>query len=159
MIRVFSQYTNSMASEHNDKRTAAVIKGIIIALAVVLGVLLIFLIWQSIAIHREKIISARELWITNIFKHHGAPTASDVVFIRPWMTFDYVDTLFHIPSSYLETQLPVNDARYPKITIGGYAKEENVNQATFTSDVQAAVAHYLMMATSTATTTAASSTK
>jgi hypothetical protein len=140
---------------HNNEegKTAVVIKAIIVCLAVILVILLAFLVWQSISLHRQHILTARELWIMNLFQHHGPPTAADVDIVRPWMTFNYVNTLFRVPPDYLQMQLQITDATYPKITIGGYAKKNGLDTNMFLQNVELTLKQYLtMVATTTATT-------
>jgi len=77
------------------------------------------------------------------------PTQSDVVFVQAWMTFDYVDQLFGVPSDYLQHQLSISDPNYPHITISGYARHNKLNVATFLAGVDQALVRYLAPATST----------
>ncbi|HVM76757.1 MAG TPA: hypothetical protein VMU07_01235 [Candidatus Paceibacterota bacterium] len=149
-----------MAESHSHKkkglpsRTAVVIRVVIVILGAILVALLIALVLQSIAIHRAHVISMRELWTTNLFKARGAPTAADIPLVRPWMTFSYVNTLFHIPSDYLKAELQIADPTYPKITIGGYAAKNGMDSNTFLQNVDIAIGQYLSM---TASSTAATS--
>jgi hypothetical protein len=103
----------------------------------------VFLVREYAVLRRERVISAREFWISTILHQHGPVTASDTSFIRSWMTFDYVNDLFHLPSDYLKTQLSVTDPGYPKISIGGYAVRNRIEATTFISELDAAVANYL----------------
>ena len=38
--------------------------------------------------------------------------------IQPWMTFDYLNKQFGLPSEYLKTALQVTDPKYPNVPIG-----------------------------------------
>lgn len=115
----------------------------IIVLVVVLVVLAVFLALQYRSLRREQVLSARELWLDNVLKRHGPPTASDVDVLRSWMTFAYINQLFDVPSAYLKDEVPVNDARYPQISIGSYARENNMNVNAFLGTVENALKAYL----------------
>lgn len=45
------------------------------------------------------------------------PLSAQVDYIREWMTFDYINKVFNLPSDYLKNQLGITDARYPRITV------------------------------------------
>lgn len=74
---------------------------------------------------------------------HKAATASDVSSIQSWMTFDYVNHLFALPSGYLQNDLGITDSRYPRLTIDEYAESIKTKQATVLTDVQSAVSAFL----------------
>lgn len=59
--------------------------------------------------------------------------------VRSWMTFEYVNRLFALPPGYLKTALRIADARYPKMTVGSYAKRLGVSPAAFLSEVENAI--------------------
>ncbi len=127
------------------------ILGIIAFLSIVIVVLVFFFVRQSIILRREQVLSARELWISNLLKQHGSPTQSDVVFIRPWMTFDYVNQLFKLPPGYLEAHLSITDSGYPHVTLSSYAQHNNLNTNAFLSSVDDAIVQYLTPAASSTT--------
>lgn len=51
---------------------------------------------------------------------------SDTNTIRPWMTFDYVNRLFHLPPMYLKETLQIRDLNYPNISIRRYANTQEM---------------------------------
>ena len=59
------------------------------------------------------------------------------------MTFDYVNTLFRLPPTYLETQLTITDPRYPRMSIGSYANHNHIDLTTFMGELDAAITNYL----------------
>jgi hypothetical protein len=124
---------------------------IIIVLAVVLVVLVFFFVRQSITLHRERILSARELWITNFVRRRGPLTQSDVAYVAPWMTFDYVNQLFNVSSSYLHDQLSISDPSYPHVTISGYARYAHMDVGTLLDNVDQALVRHLAPAAPTTT--------
>jgi len=127
-------------SEHDE----SYISYMLIFLGIIFIVLFVFLARELIHLKRAEIINAREIHFSNFLKvHHGPLTANDVGIIAPWMTFDYIDTLFNVPSTYLKTTLNITDAHYPQISLSGYARSHKINTATFVSEVQTAVQKYL----------------
>jgi hypothetical protein len=125
------------------KKIGQYIKYAIVILAIVLVVLFVFFVGQYIALRRAHIISARESWLSAAIQKHGPATATDVNFIRSWMTFDYIDKLFDIPQDYLKTRLSITDARYPKLSISEYAGDVHLNKTDATGEVAGAVRDYL----------------
>ena len=99
-----------------------------------LVVLVFFFVRQYTILRREQIFNARELWISNVFEQRGSPTPGDVAFVQGWMTFDYVNQLFHLPPSYLEEQLSISDSDYPHVTISGYARKNNLGVKYFSRE-------------------------
>ncbi len=72
---------------------------------------------------------------------YANPTLAPDV-IKPWMTFDYVNFLFRLPSGYLKDRLGITDPRYPNIRIDQYAKHHNINGLLFLQNVQQAITSY-----------------
>ena len=118
----------------------------IIVLAIILVVLIFFLVRQAITLRRAQVLSARELWISNVLKQHGPLTPVEVDILRSWMTFDYVNKLFGVPPNYLKDQLSISDARYPQLSIASYAKASGLNANTFLGNVEDALRVYLTAA-------------
>ena len=128
---------------HGTKKISIYIKYAIIFLIIVLIVLSVFFVWQYTSLRRANIISARESWLTAAVKQHGPATVSDVNFIRPWMTFDYINTLFNIPPDYLKNNLSLSDEGYPKLSLSSYARHNNMTTDEVTGEVMNAVRNYL----------------
>ena len=133
---------------HGDK-LAKIIQVIIVILALTIAVLVFFFIRQYSTLQREKILNARELWISTAVKSRGAPAPSDVNFVQSWMTFDYIDQLFHLPPNYLASKLSIADPNYPRITISGYARHNKLNTVSVLGGIDQAIIEYLAQATST----------
>ncbi len=75
------------------------------------------------------------------FQHYGQQ-AFDADQIQSWMTFRYVGFVFHLPPSYLGTQLQIAPSMYQDQTLGEYAAANGVDTATFVQSVKAAVSAY-----------------
>jgi hypothetical protein len=119
------------------------LKYLLIFLSVVFIVLFIFLTRAVIHLKRAEIINAREIQFSTFLKSHGPLTVSDVGVVAPWMTFGYINDLFAVPSTYLETALNISSSKYPQISLSGYARSNKINTATFVSEVQTALSNYL----------------
>ena len=95
----------------------------LIILGAILLVLAVFLVANYLSLRRAQVINAREMRASALFAHHAPLAASDAGIIRSWMTFDYVNKLFALPSEYLQAQLQINNTHYPRLTIGSYLSE------------------------------------
>ena len=92
---------------------------------------------------RRNIMSSH---LIQVFQNnHGTLTVSDVVLIRSWMTFDYINTLFRLPPDYLKTQLNITDVHYPRISIRTFAKNSHVDTSVFLNTVQEDIKSFLSM--------------
>jgi hypothetical protein len=66
----------------------------------------------------------------------------EVADIDTWMTFEYINTVFKLPTEYLKNTLGIVDTQYPKIHIGKYARENHIDPSLVLENVKAAVAKY-----------------
>ena len=116
---------------------------ILLILLIIIAILVVVIVEQYYRrpTRRTHFISSYVAWI-NQKKAHAPLTASDIKIVRSWMTFDYINKLFNLPSDYLKSQLNIADARYPKITLSGYAKSQNVSANTFILNVENAMQNY-----------------
>ncbi len=62
--------------------------------------------------------------------------------IQAWMTFDYVNVVYKLPTNYIKDILGINDPKYPNVRIDTYAKESNINQKLLLDTVQHYVSTY-----------------
>jgi hypothetical protein len=69
----------------------------------------------------------------------GSIQPSDAGLIQPWMTFDYVNHVFVLPSDYLSHALSISDQRYPRVTIAQAAEDAHVDPADMLERVQTSV--------------------
>ena len=60
--------------------------------------------------------------------------------IQSWMTFRYVNLVFHLPPEYLKSNLAITDSRYPNISIGALAKEQKKSSSAEILLIQQAIA-------------------
>jgi hypothetical protein len=122
-----------------------------IVLAVVFVALIVFLVLDYRHIRRTAMVSARESWLMAVVHNHGPLTATGVGYVRPWMTFDYINKLFALPPDYLKARLVISDTRYPQLTISKYASGDHLDLAAFLGKLDDAIRSYVTTAsTSTA---------
>ncbi|HYF04957.1 MAG TPA: hypothetical protein VEA59_02185 [Patescibacteria group bacterium] len=79
--------------------------------------------------------------INNPYRFHPH-TQVVVADISSWMTFDYINTAFDLPTDYLRNAMHINDSRYPKIPIGRYAQKNKLNEDQLIMQVQSLVQSY-----------------
>ena len=74
---------------------------------------------------------------------HRSINANDVNTVQSWMTFDYINKVFKIPSDYLKNTLVISDSSYPNETIGHYARSKKEKSSVVLTQVQEALHNYL----------------
>ena len=62
--------------------------------------------------------------------------------ITPWMTFDYINTIFKLDPSYLKNALLIDDTRYPNIRLDNYAKRHNLILPIYMRDIENIITKY-----------------
>jgi hypothetical protein len=85
-----------------------------------------------------------------VYRHHQrlplvtpAPSPTrKVSTIQPWMTFDYVNVVFGLPTDYLKNILGINNPKYPNIRIDRYAKQSNIDQTLLLKTIRHYTANY-----------------
>jgi hypothetical protein len=132
-----------MSDNNNMYKIKSYIKYAIIFLAILLLILGFFLVRNYVSLRRAQIINAREFQLSTLLKNHGPVTANDATVIRPWMTFDYINTLFTIPPDYLKNALSISDQSYPKLSLYGYANHQHMNITIVVSEVESSTREYL----------------
>lgn len=78
---------------------------------------------------------------------HRLVTTADILYIAPWMTFDYVNKIFNLPQSYLEQNLQIHDSKYPRITIQKYSKSSGTNPVILIQNIRNYVKQYFASST------------
>lgn len=59
--------------------------------------------------------------------------------IEAWMTFDYLNRVYHLDPQRLKRALDITDERYPWLTIRRYASEKGIDTETAIQRVQAVI--------------------
>ncbi len=76
-------------------------------------------------------------------QRHQAWTKNDLGRVQSWLTFDYLNFVFRLPPTYLESQLPAPDSKYPNISIEAYADRHKLDHLKFLEEVRSAIGNYL----------------
>jgi hypothetical protein len=70
-------------------------------------------------------------------RHQGDPS-----FVKPWMTFEYINTSFSIPPSYFKEQYAITDPTYPHMTLDAEARLLQRNPREFLDDVTSKILEF-----------------
>lgn len=65
--------------------------------------------------------------------------------IEPWMTFDYVNKIFNLPTEYLKDNLNIENSRYPKISIRSYIKNKNIDENLYMSEIKNTINNFILL--------------
>lgn len=115
------------------------IRYILIGLTIILTALVIVLFLQYRALQQQTAGDLRARSALFLENHAPLPVA-DAGTVRSWMTFDYINKLFGLPPAYLKSRLDISaSSSYPRMTLSGYAKNQQLDLATFVTNVQDAV--------------------
>ena len=110
-----------------------------ITISIIIAVGLLSYVYISIKINEPK--NQRPIPLRSYLAnyYHKPVLISD---IAPWMTFDYINKIFHIPGTFLQQSLKINDKKYPIITIGQYSKKTGTSTSILIKDVQDLIQKY-----------------
>ena len=116
-------------------------------LVIVLCIIIIFSVAYSVRQygriqHLQTIATLRQALTQKIAMYHGKLTDKNVNLIASWMTFDYINRIFNLPSDYLKNTLAISDTSYPRISISRYVKNQKLDPVQFLSEIQKTVANY-----------------
>jgi hypothetical protein len=113
---------------------------IIIFLFLILAALLTWFAFDLRSLRRSGVFKAVR------FLHHRRYAGTTPMLqpgqIDSWMTFRYINYVFHLPANYLQNKLNIADSGYPNITLNKYANAHKLNDATFVQSVRQAVTTY-----------------
>jgi hypothetical protein len=109
-----------------------------------IAILCVLLVQQYQHIRRLSYITTHHQSLFRSLRGSGPLTAADASSTQSWMTFDYIDRAFALPSQYLETALAIRDSRFPRLTIAEYAEDLNVPQSVALSMVESAITSYFV---------------
>jgi hypothetical protein len=65
--------------------------------------------------------------------------------IERWMTFDYINRSFRLPSDYLKNELLITSVKYPRVTLGRVASAQGVQTDEFVERVKHSIEHYFVL--------------
>ena len=69
-------------------------------------------------------------------------SGTDADIVQSWMTFNYLNIIFHIPPNYFKNFLVIADSRYPNLSVGKYAKSVNLSTNILITSVKEAITDY-----------------
>jgi hypothetical protein len=110
--------------------------------AVLAILLLVLVIWFSadvVNLQKEGVFAPAATRIHRPFLNRPSIAASQ---IQSWMTFGYIERVYKIPESYLQTQLNSTSVLKPNNTINTYAAVHNLDSATLVEKIRGIVAAY-----------------
>ena len=109
----------------------------LISLLVILLGILLFLLSSFVG-------DVRRLHRNSFYRlQHRPATLSDVGLVAPWMTFNYLNKSFDIPSDYFKTELSISDAKYPNLTLSKAAQEQGMVAGSYLETVKTEISSYL----------------
>ena len=74
-------------------------------------------------------------------RQHMAPTIVPAQ-IQGWMTFNYINYVFNLPSQYLLLDLNISNPKYLNLSLDDYSKDAKIKDTTFIQSVKDAVSAY-----------------
>jgi hypothetical protein len=73
----------------------------------------------------------------------AAVSPTDASTIESWMTFSYINFIYKLPPTYLQTSLSISDPLFPNLSISHYARDARLVPTAVLLQVQSAVQEYL----------------
>jgi hypothetical protein len=140
---IYNRYTTRMAEHKKARIKPWHMTLLIVGIAVCLGIWVV-VGYEFYSIRARYGLSPHQFFRGNIFserRQNAYPTRAD--FIQSWMTFDYINLVFHLPSDILKEQLSITDPHYPHITLEKYAAMHSLNQTVFLNQIRSAIATYM----------------
>jgi hypothetical protein len=111
-----------------------------IQITLVILVIIIFVLGYKLYTTSSEINSmhnfnASRLHIKNLTRKNTL-TSNDAHIIESWMTFDYINTAFHLPPDYLKTNLEIPEgSSFPRISIKKYASLNKIDSVVLTQKI------------------------
>jgi hypothetical protein len=69
-------------------------------------------------------------------------TAPTIDSIQLWMTFDYINVVFKLPSGYMKDILGISDAQYPNIRLDTYSRRTHIDPEVLLKTVKQYIGTY-----------------
>jgi hypothetical protein len=120
----------------------SIISWIYIVTAVLVILLLAAVIWFSadvVSLHKQGVFTPAASRIHRPFFSRPTIAANQ---IQGWMTFGYIEHVYKIPESYLQTQISSTSALQPNNTLDTYGASRNLDSAAFVEKIRSAVTAY-----------------
>jgi hypothetical protein len=120
----------------------SIISWIYVVIAVLVILLLALVVWFSadvVSLKKQGVFTPVATRIHRPFLSKPTIAASQ---IQNWMTFGYIEHVYKIPESYLQTQLNSTSALQTNNTLNTYAASSNLDSAAFVEKIRSIVAAY-----------------
>lgn len=110
---------------------------------------ILFCLLLVVSVHQPRNRGGHLSWKYYVGNHrHKAVAITDVIYISPWMTFDYINKVFDLPSNYLEQNLQIHDSKYPFVTIQRYSKNSNIDSSVLIESIRKDIKQYVASSSS-----------
>ena len=117
-----------------------------LSIAIVILIIAMRLFISSVKTFRntERGMEARNPFSIFYWKQEALikPTEKDIQNIDGWMTFGYINHQFSLPEELFVDKLTIQDKKYPRISLGAYAKKNNITREDLISQVRAIVSDF-----------------
>ncbi len=111
---------------------------VILAASVMTLAVLFFYLATHVRFAKEEGLFENRPKIMDVFrdKNGNATSVPNPERIEPWMNFRYVNVVFRLPEEYLRDSLSIDDAKYPNVPIGKYAKKRGIDRESFLRELR-----------------------
>ena len=113
-----------------------------ITIGALVAALLVVAVWFALDVHALYKKGAIAPAFSRIRRRPLGRPAMAAGQIQGWMTFRYVESVFHLQPGYLAAQLKVQNLSNPNMTLDGYARSNGLDSGDFVESVARAVAGY-----------------
>ena len=93
--------------------------------------IIIIAIFSWLFFSTRPVANYHSLPVPSLRRQNQAVIVRDPKLIETWMTFDYLNKIFDLPTNYLQTALAITDPHYPFLTIRHYVRLQKL-EATST---------------------------
>lgn len=126
------------------KKISEYSRKVIVSSRFVIGILGVVIIVTGVLIcgQTHQLIASGDFSHPHSLRHNRHVALAEALAprdIKPWMTFDYLNKIFLLPQNYLQQALNIQNASYPKITIGHYAKMSGQNSTALIASISQAL--------------------
>ena len=105
-------------------------------------IFLCYLLLRQYKYLRTERVSLHEALIDSLYQR-AVPSEQDIDSVMPWMTFQYINVVFRLPSNYLKDTLHISNSKYPNMSISKYAKASKLDTSSFIVLLKQSVSSYL----------------
>jgi hypothetical protein len=111
-----------------------------ILLILILSAVLIWFIFEIKNLYKSGALTVSGQ--VHHFRYVPAKPMLQVSQIQGWMTFHYINYIYHLPATFLKTKLDITSSSYPNLSLNEYISKNKLNGSTFIQTVRKEVASY-----------------